>query len=252
LLDYSYGTVVTYGPTNAQITEFFKARDGRFHLNQLVVYGTNEITLYPLSDDVPVVYEIPSRELFYFHLYPDGRLLVADDSLQWWLLHPQAAPQSLGILPPFTIDEVEFRLGGDGAFSSDGRWVITKRDWHTDLYQLRDIERGIVVLETTVEELLIVQYTADKILLRERSYLTEESGEKGILYLAEEQRTIFLPDAPTGRWWELLPDGRLLYEEEPTSEIRTPGIYVYDVATEEFAPLLLNVKQIWLRRDFNR
>ncbi|MBI5929023.1 MAG: hypothetical protein HY862_06930 [Chloroflexi bacterium] len=254
--DGDYEAVMTFGPPNPQITSLMKNGDGYFRMGHLVVYdlhsGNAALSLYPLSGEAPITYNAPTNQLDFSYLYLDGRLLVGDDFWQQWLLSPQSDPIPLGAVPLPMIDDIEYRYSGDGEFSADGRWVIT-RGWETSLYQLWDMEQGIIVLEESVDpELMVAQYTAERVLLRKRNRQIEISGEVGILYLAEERRIIYLPDAPTGRWWDILPDGRLLYEEEPTSEIRTPGIYIYDVATEEFTPLLLNVKHIWLRRDFDR
>ncbi|MBI5929028.1 MAG: hypothetical protein HY862_06955 [Chloroflexi bacterium] len=216
--------VFTIGAVNPEITELIRKKIA-------VVRDKWAITFDPqcTSDCEFNILSLTGQNLYHFTLERAGaqppfvraelsnnRLLVLVDEYQngtLYVLNSSGEVTELGFLP----------YGGiDGAFhSSNGRWVITSTEpIDPTNYQLWDLEQMEIVGNYAADHYISTYFASEFV-------LTYSDYSIARLYDARTGQEIDLSHY-SGRFFQLLDSGQMLYEILPDSDLPA-GIYLVDV-----------------------
>ncbi len=162
-----------------------------------------------------------------------GQTLLVERNHDWLLLDAAG-----GALPLGQTDSTHIFTPVLRSISPDGRYLLTFDG--TDRYTVWDLvaKHPIVKQQDSV---------GAQISFLTSGFLLQTFGNKAELaYRYSDQPTIDLPNSGSGLYFDLLPDGSLLYAlTARDSSVGAPGIYRYDPATQTYSLVLADAQALY-------
>lgn len=157
-----------------------------------------------------------------------GTLLALDGDRKFWLLKADAEPLLVGQYDPTLIFMPASQL-----VSPDARYVLT--NVAEDRYAVWDLQAGAPVVTLAARYVGLILYNDQGFLVH--SY--GENEDSGLAFRYTDDASLTLPHTDVGLYFDLLPDGTLVYMLQKADDaIGEPGIYRYDAATDTYTPVL--------------
>lgn len=134
----------------------------------------------------------------------------------------------------------------DSILSPDGRYLlayVTDENTSDFSYRVWDLEEERVVMESDEPDnfgIIIVNFTQP-----ERGLLLSERGQRFRVY--RDGSVIDLPVVDGGFYYELLPDGSVLFVQNSPDDELARGTYLYDLVSGEFTLLIPDAGAINMR-----
>ncbi len=157
-----------------------------------------------------------------------GALLALGGDRKFWLLKADAEPLLVGQYDPTLIFMPASQL-----VSPDARYVLT--NVAENRYAVWDLRAGTPVVTLAARYVGLILYNDQGFLVH--SY--GENEDNGLAYRYVDGASLTLPHTDVGLYFDLLPDGTLVYMLQKADDaVGEPGIYRYDAAAETYTPIL--------------
>jgi hypothetical protein len=198
----------------------------------------SDCTLIAQTGDAETTFTLPSEGIGITVLaqpMPDS-LLVMHDGEDLWLLREGDEPLSVG-----TYDPVHIFTTLKYLVSPDERYLLTVRPDADDAFLIWN-------LQTAAPILTLKDNVGGQVYYFERGLLvtTYGSDSGSTLYRYADSAILELPNGEKGSYFEVLPDGSLLYWLGRADEsIGERGIYRYDPVDETYTPLIEDVSLLY-------